>query len=113
DELRPGIECVVLVDCREGEPDRTGAVAVFDGYFDLETGEPRHADSGYPRLRVGEERLWGFECWWRVDPRGAGLTPVDHEELEVSKRLLRVLLRDVRRAGRPAVASGATPVTAR
>ncbi len=57
--------------------------------------------------------MWGFECWWRLDPVGSGLTTVDRDELEVSKRLLRGLLRDARRAGRPAVASGAIPVTAR
>lgn len=103
----------MLADCREGQPDRTGVTAVFDGYFDLETGEPRHAGSGYPRLRVEDERLWGFECWWRVDPRGAGLTPADRDALEVSKRLLRGLLRDARRSGRPAAPSGIIAATAR
>jgi hypothetical protein len=43
------------------------------------------------------ERLWGFECWWRLDPDGAGLIALDREEIEVSKRLLRGLLRDSRR----------------
>ena len=40
------------MDCREGEPDRTGAAAVFEGFFDLETGDPRRAGYGVPRLRV-------------------------------------------------------------
>ncbi|MFN2521461.1 MAG: hypothetical protein ABR525_10505 [Candidatus Limnocylindria bacterium] len=111
--MRPGTRCVVLLDCREGEPDRTGAAAAFDGYFDLETGEPRHPDTGYPRLRVGEERLWGFECWWRVDQAGLGLTPTDHDDFEVSKRLLRGLLRDARRAGRAAASPSPVAVTAR
>jgi len=40
------------MDCREGEPDRTGASAVFEGFFDLETGDPRRAGYGVPRLRI-------------------------------------------------------------
>ena len=106
---------------------------IFEGFFDLETGEPRRQGLGFPRLRVvvpgpaaiaattpivertdadpaavpvrpsappGVERLWGFECWWRPDPARAGLIPSDHEELEQSKKLIRGLLRDTRRAGR-------------
>jgi len=91
--------CVILLDCREGEPDRTGAPAVFEGFFDFETGDPRRSGGGIPRLRVADERLWGFECWWRVDQVRAGLTPDDREQLEMSKRLLRGLLRDARRSG--------------
>jgi len=152
---------VIVLDCRDGEPDRSGAAAVFEGFFDLETGEPRRPGMGIPRLRViapaapaalapsapsaalapsaapalapvsppadetvdppaaasalaaaavpavpvrlsppSVERLWGFECWWRPDPGRTGLTPSDHEDLEQSKRLLRGLLRDTRRAGR-------------
>ena len=52
DELRPGTPCVIVMDCREGEPDRTGAAALFEGFFDLETGDPRRAGYGVPRLRV-------------------------------------------------------------
>src|SRR5438128_4771699 len=88
DDLRPGTPCVIVMDCREGEPDRTGAGASFEGFFDLETGDPRRAGYGVPRLRVVRpgpaspapvepqttERLWGFECWWRPDPANAGLT---------------------------------------
>ena len=96
---------MILLDCREGEPDRTGSVAVFEGFFDLESGEPRRANSGVPRLRVDDERLWGFECWWRPDPERAGFTPADREQLETSKRLLRGLLRDARRGS----ARGALP----
>lgn len=99
DELRAGTPCVILLDCREGEPDRTGQPAIFEGYFDLESGEPRRPGTGMPRLRVAEERLWGFECWWRADPQRAGLTADDREQLETSKRLLRGLLRDARRGG--------------
>jgi hypothetical protein len=88
---------VILLDGREGEPDRSGSPAVFEGFFDLETGELRRLGTGIPRLRVGEERLWGFECWWRVDTDRAGFNDGDREELEVSKRLLRGLLRDARR----------------
>jgi hypothetical protein len=91
--------CVILLDCREGEPDRTGSAAVFEGFFDFETGDPRRSGGGIPRLCVGEERLWGFECWWRVDAERAGLTADDREQLETSKRLLRGLLRDARRSG--------------
>lgn len=154
---------MIVLDCRDGAPDRSGAAAIFEGFFDLETGEPRRPGLGIPRLRViapptpaiaagsapsdvvepwpspaveasaaadvaptaevspttevsppralvaaptrapapaAPERLWGFECWWRPDPGGAGLTLSDHEELEQSKRLLRGLLRDTRRAGR-------------
>ena len=40
------------MDCREGEPDRTGAAALFEGFFDFETGDPRRAGYGVPRLRV-------------------------------------------------------------
>ena len=40
------------MDCREGEPDRTGAGAVFEGFFDLETGDIRRAGFGVPRLRI-------------------------------------------------------------
>jgi hypothetical protein len=94
---------VILLDCREGEPDRTGQPAVFDGFFDFESGEPRRPGGGIPRLRVSEERLWGFECWWRADPERAGLTPADREQLETSKRLLRGLLRDARRSGQRAL----------
>jgi hypothetical protein len=90
---------VILLDCREGEPDRTGATAVFEGFFDLESGESRRPGGGVPRLRVAEERLWGFECWWRVDTERAGLTAADREQIETSKRLLRGLLRDARRSG--------------
>ena len=91
--------CVILLDCREGEPDRTGAAAVFEGFFDFETGDVRRSGAGIPRLRVADERLWGFECWWRLDPERAGLTADDREQLETSKRLLRGLLRDARRSG--------------
>src|SRR5436305_484511 len=52
DELRSGTPCVIVMDCREGEPDRTGAAAVFEGFFDLETGDPRRAGYGVPRLRI-------------------------------------------------------------
>ncbi|HEY8807542.1 MAG TPA: hypothetical protein VIN70_08170 [Candidatus Limnocylindria bacterium] len=52
DDLRNGTPCVIVMDCREGEPDRTGAAAVFEGFFDLETGDPRRAGYGVPRLRV-------------------------------------------------------------
>jgi len=41
-----------VLDCRDGEPDRSGAGATFDGFFDLETGEPRRPGTGFPRLRV-------------------------------------------------------------
>ncbi len=106
------------MDCREGEPDRTGAAAVFEGFFDLETGDPRRAGFGVPRLRVVRpgpaspapveprtpERLWGFECWWRPDPGNAGLTDADRTEVEQSKKLLRGLIRDSRRSTRPALA---------
>jgi hypothetical protein len=98
DELRPGTPCVVLMDCREGEPDRSGSAASFEGFFDFETGEPRRPGYGIPRLRIGAaERVWGFEVWWRLDPTRAGLTDADREELEASKKLLRTLVRDARR----------------
>ena len=96
DEIRPGTPCVILLDCREGEPDRAGQVAIFEGFFDFETGELRRAGTGIPRLRVGDERLWGFECWWRLDPQRTGLSETDRTELEESKRLLRALQRDAR-----------------
>jgi hypothetical protein len=96
DEIRPGTPCVILLDGREGEPDRAGQAASFEGFFDFETGELRRAGTGIPRLRVGDERLWGFECWWRLDPQRAGLTDSDRTELEESKRLLRGLWRDSR-----------------
>jgi len=88
---------VILLDRREGEPDLTGAQAIFEGYFDPETAERRGPDEGIPRLQAGSERIWGLECWWRFDPAGAGLTPEDHEEIGSAKRLLRGLLRDARR----------------
>jgi hypothetical protein len=91
---------VILLDCREGEPDRSGSEAVFEGFFDLETGEARRAGAGIPRLRLGDERLWGFECWWRIDSERSGLTDGDRTDLETSKRLLRGLLRDARRSTR-------------
>lgn len=100
DDIRPGTPCVILLDCREGEPDRTGQPASFEGFFDLETGEPRRAGTGIPRLRVGDERLWGFECWWRLDPQRGGFVDSDRVELEESKRMLRGLQRDVRRSTR-------------
>jgi hypothetical protein len=100
DDIGAGTACVILLDCREGEPDRSGAPAVFEGFFDFETGDPRRSGSGIPRLRIGEERVWGFECWWRVDTERGGLTDADREELETSKRLLRGLLRDARRSTR-------------
>ena len=90
---------MILLDAREGDPDRTGVAAIFEGFFDFETGEPRRGGMGIPRLRLGDERLWGFECWWRPDPGRAGFTADDREQLETSKRLLRGLLRDARRAG--------------
>jgi len=109
---------VIVMDCREGEPDRTGAAALFEGFFDLETGDPRRAGYGVPRLRIVRpgpaspapvepqtaERLWGFECWWRPDPGNAGLTDADRVEVEQSKKLLRGLIRDSRRSTRPALA---------
>jgi hypothetical protein len=118
DELRPGTACVIVMDCREGEPDRTGAAALFEGFFDLETGDPRRAGFGVPRLRIVQpgpasvapvqpqspERVWGFECWWRPDPASAGLTDVDRVEVEQSRKLLRGLIRDSRRSTRPAIA---------
>ncbi|HEX4744725.1 MAG TPA: hypothetical protein VFW12_08665 [Candidatus Limnocylindria bacterium] len=99
------------MDCREGEPDRSGAAASFEGFFDFETGEPRRPGYGIPRLRIvrsgpaspapnepqSTERVWGFEVWWRPDPTRAGLTDADREELEASKKLLRALVRDARR----------------
>lgn len=108
------------MDCREGEPDRSGAAASFEGFFDFETGEPRHSGHGIPRLRIvrsgpglppagapasaptptephSGERLWGFEAWWRPDPTRAGLTDADRLDLEASKKLLRGLARDARR----------------
>lgn len=91
---------MILLDAREGEPDRTGATAVFEGFFDLETGEPRRAGNGVPRLWVEDDRLWGFECWWRVDSERGGLTDTDRSEVETSKRMLRGLLRDARRSAR-------------
>jgi len=91
---------VILLDCREGEPDRTGSAAIFEGFFDLETGDPRRAGTGVPRLRVEEERLWGFECWWRVDTEKTGLTDSDRNDVESSKKLLRGLMRDARRSTR-------------
>ncbi|HEV8655650.1 MAG TPA: hypothetical protein VGR85_09090 [Candidatus Limnocylindria bacterium] len=100
DDIRPGTPCVILLDCREGEPDRTGQAASFEGFFDFETGELRRAGTGIPRLRVAEERLWGFECWWRLDPQRGGLGDSDRAELEESKRLLRGLMRDARRSQR-------------
>ena len=100
DDIRAGTQCVILLDCREGEPDRSGSEAVFEGFFDLETGEPRRSGTGIPRLRVGDERLWGFECWWRIDAEKTGLTEGDRSDLETSKRLLRGLLRDARRSTR-------------
>jgi hypothetical protein len=90
---------VIVLDRREGEPDLTGQQAIFEGYFDPETGDRRRPPSGLPRLRVGADRIWGFECWWRPDPEGTGLKPEDHEEVEVAKRMLRGLLRDARRSG--------------
>jgi hypothetical protein len=99
-EDRVGAACVILLDKREGEPDLTGTTAVFEGYFDPETGDRRRPGDGVPRLRAGTERLWGYECWWRFDPAGAGATPEDHEAIEAAKKLLRGLLRDARRAGR-------------
>lgn len=99
-DIRPGTPLVILLDAREGEPDRTGEAAVFEGFFDFETGDPRRPGAGIPRLRVGDERLWGFECWWRVDSERGGLTDDDRLEVETSKRLLRGLLRDARRSPR-------------
>ena len=103
-EIRPGTPVVILLDCREGDPDRTGTTAVFEGFFDLESGEPRRPGNGVPRLRIGDDRVWGFECWWRADPEKAGFTAADREDLEASKRLLRGLLRAARRAGQRAFA---------
>ena len=100
DEIRPGTPCVILLDCREGEPDRTGQAASFEGFFDFETGDLRRAGTGIPRLHVGEEPLWGFECWWRLDPHRGGLTEADRTELEESKQMLRGLMRDARRSQR-------------
>jgi hypothetical protein len=94
---RTGTPAVIILDNREGDPDLTGAKAVFEGYFDPETGDRRRPGEGIPRLRVGSDRVWGFECWWRADPAGTGLVPDDHSEVEVSKRLLRGLIREARR----------------
>ena len=88
---------MILLDNREGEPDLTGAAGVFEGYFDPETAARRGPGEGLLRLKVGNERIWGFECWWRADSAGTGLTPEDHVDIETSKRLLRGLLRDARR----------------
>lgn len=90
---------MVVADNREGEPDLTGARGLFEGYFDPETGGRRQPGEGIPRLRIGNERLWGLECWWRTDPAGSGLTLEDHSEVETSKKMLRGLLRDARRSG--------------
>lgn len=98
---------MIVLDRREGEPDLTGARGVLEGYFDPETGDRRRPGDGVPRLRVGDDRIWGYECWWRSDPSGAGLTPEDHAELETAKRLLRGLLRDARRSGAFARRAGA------
>lgn len=88
---------MILLDNREGEPDLTGAVAVFEGYFDPETGDRRRPGDGVPRLKVGNDRIWGSECWWRADPSGTGLLPEDHTDIEAAKKLLRGLIRDARR----------------
>ena len=97
---------MLLFDCREGEPDRAGGAAVFEGYFDFETGEQRRTGTGIPRLRMGDERIWGFEVWWRPDPEKGGLTDDDRAALEVARRMLRGLIRDTRRQPR---FSGARP----
>ena len=105
---------------------------MFEGFFDLETGDPRRAGYGVPRLRIVRpgpaspapaeppskeppsaepaakelhvpERLWGFECWWRPDPGNTGMTDTDRVEVEESKKLLRGLMRDSRRSTRPAL----------
>ncbi len=88
---------MILLDNREGEPDLSGQAAVFEGYFDPETSVRRGQSEGVPRLKVGNERIWGFECWWRPDPARAGLTDADRADIETSKRLLRGLIRDARR----------------
>ena len=88
---------MILLDNREGEPDLTGAKGTFEGWFDPETGDRRRPAEGVPRLRIGTDRVWGFECWWRADPAGTGLTPDDRTDLETSKRMLRGLIRDARR----------------
>ncbi|TMF53107.1 MAG: hypothetical protein E6I19_13755 [Chloroflexi bacterium] len=62
---------MILLDCREGDPDRTGQAATFEGFFDFETGELRR-----------------------------GLSDADRAEVEESKRLLRGLMRDSRRSTR-------------
>jgi hypothetical protein len=77
DELRSGLPCVIVMDCREGEPDRTGAAAVFEGFFDLETGDPRRAGYGVPRLRI-------------VRPAAAPPAPVEpRADLELPSPLVR------------------------
>ena len=88
---------VIILDNREGEPDLTGQAAVFEGYFDPETGMRRPEGQGLARLKVGNDRIWGVECWWRPDPTRAGLTDEDRANIETSKRLLRGLLRETRR----------------
>ena len=62
------------MDCREGEPDRSGSAALFEGFFDFETGDPRRPGYGIPRLRiVGPGRLLPGRT--ESDPGERGLGP--------------------------------------
>ena len=60
---RTGTPVGILLDNREGDPDLTGAIGVFEGYFDFETGDRRGPGEGLLRLKVASDRIWGFECW--------------------------------------------------
>src|SRR5207245_8688996 len=58
DEIRPGTPCVILLDSREGEPDRTGAAAVFEGFLDFDTVDPRRRGTVITRYPGRDARPW-------------------------------------------------------
>ena len=73
---------MIVMDCREGEPDRTGAAAVFEGFFDLETGDPRRAGYGVPRLRIVRPAPVAGEPASNVRPGPASPAPAEPHSKE-------------------------------
>jgi len=86
-----GEHVLIIDDCRDGGI-ATGQTGIYEGYFDLDTGEQTEGWPGNPRIRLQDGSvIWGCECWWRP-VRTAGPLPAEQAALEEHKADLRAVL---------------------
>lgn len=84
-----GEHVLIIEDCRrDAQEIATGQTGIYEGHYDLETGQP-DAIFGNPRIRLQDGSvIWGIECWW-TPVRKAGPLPQEQEALEEHKAFLR------------------------